>query len=1118
MGGPRKAISLLAYLILHAERTLSRAALAEQFWPDLESEDARASLRRHLHRALSALPIAAADRPWILADKVTVRWNAAAAMEIDTRAYERLCDAGDRRAAVALYRGDYLEDFYEEWILPERERLRALQAANLIALVEERRRALDYPEAIAFAQALLRLDPLREDAIRRLMSLRFAAGDRSGALSDFDLFRRTLRDELAAEPMPETLALHEAIRNGDHSMLERRASQTERVAARSGYPFVGRTSALEALRSAWEAAARGAGTTAIVSGEAGVGKSRLIGELMALAESQGGRVFAGSTATVEAEPYQSVAEVLRVALPLLRVERLDASEIAGLSSLLPEVRDRVPHPPPLVPLEPEQERRRAFDAVERALERLAEKRPVLVVLEDAHWAGSASIELIEHLARRLRDTFVLLVVSFREEDGEGRASLGALLRRLDLAQAKHVPLGPLGAADVHEIVATVAPGRDGTFADELFEASEGNALFVTELLRERLTGTDRGAIPASVAETVVARVNRLAPAARSLVEAAAVVGTGFDADVLRQVCGWSFSDAFDALDELIDRALVRTSSHRRGELSFSHQLVHAAVYDGIDPAGRRLLHRRVAKTLDRLFEGQPSLFATVARHYDAAGLASEAVPRFLSAARYALAVYAQADTIALASRALELQPAVRDRFELLRLREDAEAMAGDSNARGRDCAELLEVARELAETDALGLALVCTFKLRLQLAERGFAAAAVADLLALAARSESPRWIVEAAICNARLAIDRSENTAAEAAFAEAESVAESLPDAELAVEYWSQRAFNAVWTDLDRARAFLEHARQRAGDDRTFHMKVLRAEVHVANVAGDAPSLRRAASDLLDRSRKMGDLEGQATAHRSLASAAWYGFDVIANRDHTMQALALYERLRKPSGVAACVGSLGNLALFVGDTEGAQVELQRALEAWRALDVPINVCYAMHALAMVAIARDDIERAHALAAENVAFARLRKLEREEANALDLLGLTERELGMLDLAREHKERALAWRREHNPRYALESLIELIPVYERLGLHEKAAAGAAELYEAVHRDTTCVSFPAQALAVAASAFASIGDIERARAVRDESRSVLHSIAARIDDEASRAGYVASWFHREVHSAT
>src|SRR3984957_19591482 len=313
-GGPRKAIALLAYLLLHRERSLSRAAVAEQFWPDDDDESARAALRRHLYRALGALPRVAADTPWVVADKTTLHWNAQAPVALDTTEYERLTNDGARAAAVALYRGDYVEDFYDDWIIVERERLRSLHATNLIALVDAHRAALDYRGAIGCAEALLRMDSLREDALRRLMSLRYAAGDRSGALADFEAFNRHIREQLDTEPMPETLALRDAIRRDEVVTVQ--LGDPVQPQAAFAFPFVGRRDVLRSLRRAWESAARGRGATVLLSGEAGIGKTRSIGELAASIDAQGGRVAVGTTSATEAEAYQPVVEALRAVLPL----------------------------------------------------------------------------------------------------------------------------------------------------------------------------------------------------------------------------------------------------------------------------------------------------------------------------------------------------------------------------------------------------------------------------------------------------------------------------------------------------------------------------------------------------------------------------------------------------------------------------------------------------------------------------------------------------------------------------------------------------------------------------------------------------------------------------------
>jgi DNA-binding SARP family transcriptional activator/tetratricopeptide (TPR) repeat protein len=1120
-GGPRKAIALLAYVLLHRERALSRAAVAEQFWPDEEDENARASLRRHLYRALAALPEAPPKRPWVIADKVTLRWNPAARLEIDTNAYERLSAAGQREPAVELYRGDYLEDFYDDWVLPERERLRELQSANLVALIDERRRALDYPGAIAFAQSLLRLDPLREDAIRRLMSLRFAAGDRSGALADFETFGRRLRDELSTDPMPETLALHEAIRSNELAAVENAVVSAVRV-ARPGFPFTGRIAALKSLRNAWEAAARGHGSTAIVSGEAGVGKTRLIGELVALAESQGARFAFGTTAAIETEPYQPLAEALRGAIRLLRFERLEPVKLAALSALLPEVRELVAKLPELPALEPERERRRLFDAVESALEHLAEKRPLLVVLEDLHWAGGSTIELLEFVVRRLRTHSALVVVSFREEDVDGGHALRAFLRGLELQHSSHVALGPLDADDVRALVAAAVPGENEALAAGLFAASEGNALFVTELLRERLNDAAAEAAPAGVGETVppgiaatvIARVGRLSPGARTLVETAAVVGVGFDTEVVRQASGWSFAEVFDALDELLDRALVRESPQRRGDFAFSHQLVHVAVYTMLDDEVRRRLHRRIARTLEQLFADRASLYATIARHYDAAGFAAEAVARYLPAVAHALSVSAQEEAIALASRALEICSDARDRFELHRLRELAASRAVDGGTRRLDCTAMTEIAQNLRDDDMLATALSSTIALFRRIGERDDEQATIAALRALGERAASPRWAIAAALAQARLEINRADTRGAERAFAEAVPLVAALADDDLVVEFWCLRAVLAAPSAPNVARAHLENAKPRVGEDRMRSILALRTEAKILEYFGDAGALERVASQLLGLYVDIGDVDGQAVAHVGLFGSARYRFDIAAAREHVRDALTLFERLQNPRAVAGALLNQGVLEEQIGEFERAEADYRRALSIAESVGQSGYTCLAMANLAALESMRGNHVRARELAGKAVAFARDRNLEVEEHVALEYLGTAERELGELEDARDHFEVVLQYRRGRDPRTVLDVLIEAIPAYVGLGAVAGAFAAAAELLRGLEGDRMRVAFPARALWVAASAYAAAGDAERATALSDEARALLHELAARAPDDATRNGYLSHAFHRTI----
>jgi len=1115
-GGPRKAIALLAYLLLYRDRALSRAAVAEKFWPDEDDENARTALRRHLHRALAALPEALPARPWVIADRTTLRWNLEAPIEIDTVEYERLCAAGAGAAAALLYRGDYVEDFYDEWILPERERLREQHSANLVALVDERRRALDYPAAIAFAQQLLRLDSLREDTVRRLMSLHFAAGDRSGALATFESFRKRLGDELSADPMPETIALHEAIRGNELATVENVPPAPH--LARAGSPFAGRQAALQSLRDAWETAARGAGSTVVVSGEAGVGKSRLIGELLALGEAQGARIALGSTASQETQPYQPIAEAMRGALRLLRLERLEPAKLAALSALVPDIPGLVPNVPVLVALEPERDRIRLFDAVASALKNLAETRPLLLVLEDLHWAGAATIELLVFLSRQLRAHSILVVVSFREEVNAGDALRG-FLRRLELHRSSHVALGPLDVEDIRALIAAAAPEASETLAAEIFAASNGNALFATELLRDRLrsagAGTDSAAVvaPAGLAATVVSRVERLSPAARAFAELASVAGVGFDVDVVREASGWSFAEVYDALDELLDQALVRESPQRRGEVAFSHQLVHAAVYGMLDDTVRRRFHGRVAKTMQRILVHHPSLYATVARHYDAGGFAVDALGNYLEAARYALEVFAYGDVLALATRALEICANANDRFELHRLREQAAMRVGDNATRRADCEAMTSIAKSLGDDELLGTALCRTAAMCMALREGVGEAVTIARLTELGKRVRSPRWGVEAALARARSEINSGAPSGAAAGLLDVEPLVAMLENDDPVCEYWRLRAYAAIATAPREAHAYLENASRCAGDNRIRSILVLRAKAHLADHEGEPRVLDRLATQLLELYGEIGDVEGQANAHQNLGLSAWYRCDVGSAREHHRLALAFFERVQKPQSIASVLINRGVLAQHTGDFDRAEADYLQAI-AITEMHGPNPACLARANLASLGSMRGDHALARTLALDAATLARGAQLDAEEHVALEYLGIAERELGDVESARGRFETVLEYRRGHDPRGALETLIETIPAYLSLGACTEAVAAAAELLRILGRDRMRATFPAHAFWVAGIAYEAGGDAARGATLQAEARSLLRELAARLPDEATRAGYLSLPFHRLV----
>lgn len=414
------AFALLALLLSRPREPLARDFLAFTLFPDYDEGAAIKELRRYLHLTMKALPEPAADRPWLFVDADTVRWNEAADVFVDVREFERLAAAESTyAAAVELYRGDLLEDVYDDWVVVERERLRARNLALLAALIERHRAARDHARALSFASRLLAFDPLREDVIRQVMSIRYAAGDAAGALGEFDRFARRLRDQLGVAPMSETIALRETIARERPLLgsVDRISIATPEAMAPHAHTlrFVGRESELARLSERWDRAARSFGSSAFVGGEAGIGKTRLVGELARIVESQGGRVISGGTSSPESLPYQSIVEALHAGLDILRADSANAATLAVLAHAFPELA-----PTELVPfavgaLQPEREAARLYGAFASAIAALASARPLLIVLEDLHWASDATLDALATICRRIDRARVMIVATYRDD-------------------------------------------------------------------------------------------------------------------------------------------------------------------------------------------------------------------------------------------------------------------------------------------------------------------------------------------------------------------------------------------------------------------------------------------------------------------------------------------------------------------------------------------------------------------------------------------------------------------------------------------------------------------------------------------------------------------------------
>jgi DNA-binding SARP family transcriptional activator len=337
MSASRKALQLFSFLALAGRGRLYRDAIARELWPDEESEESRTRLRASIYDLQRALP--PPRNHWLILEGESIAWNPAADIRIDVVEFEAAArDPARAREAADWYRGDLIESAYDDFIVAPRERLRTLYERVLERLFADARRRRAHAEATEWARAMLASDPWREDVVRRLMSVRFEAGDRAGAIAEYRRFAADLQAEIGVDPMPETQALFRSIVRGD-AAVERIAGDGDDTATsvreRERLPlFASQAAALEAVLAA--AASHEAARVIAIDGPLGAGISRLADEIVHAFEARGVRVLRGATSRPESGPIESLIDALRSALPTVAALKLPKRERAMLAELLPE--------------------------------------------------------------------------------------------------------------------------------------------------------------------------------------------------------------------------------------------------------------------------------------------------------------------------------------------------------------------------------------------------------------------------------------------------------------------------------------------------------------------------------------------------------------------------------------------------------------------------------------------------------------------------------------------------------------------------------------------------------------------------------------------------------------
>lgn len=656
--------ALLAYLLLHRDAPQSRRHLAFLFWPDTDESQALTNLRNLLHKLRRAWPD---SENFLQVGTQTIQWHPNAPTTVDVTDFFALAQSSsqaDLEQAVTLYQGDLLPSCYDEWILPERERLQRVLFDALEKLVAQLASTRQYAEAIGYAQQLVNHDPLREDSYRRLMQLHALNGDRASVMHVYHTCVTTLQRELKIEPSPPTQQLYERL-------LNFQPPQSPRHVHATAIPLVGREQEWAQLREAWEKIAVRRPHLVLIKGEAGIGKTRLAEELTQWLSRQG---YLALTAHCYSAPgqlaYAPLVECLQTHLP----ERLDEIWLTELVRLLPELLLTHPQLPKPTPLTQDWQRLRLFKALAYAL--LMGQSSPLLHFEDIQWCdrdtlGWLHYVLQSHMAVNAKER-LLVVASLRTGEALSSPSFESLLAELRRAdQLTEIELSPLNEATTLLLAERFAGhALDPAVGSQLFQESEGNPLFVVEMVRAGLAqrGAHVGedpkatmhrvqALPYKVRQVIDARLGQLSPSAQDLVSVAASIGRAFTFDVLKHASRVEEETLMGRLDEMWRLRIIREQG--ANAYDFSHEKIREVAYSAMSLTRRRMLHHRIAQAMEVVYGTTlDSVSGQIAMHYELAGYLEKAIPYYERAADAAHQIYANADAIRDYRRAITLSEAV----------------------------------------------------------------------------------------------------------------------------------------------------------------------------------------------------------------------------------------------------------------------------------------------------------------------------------------------------------------------------------------------------------------------------------------------------------------------------
>jgi DNA-binding SARP family transcriptional activator/Flp pilus assembly protein TadD len=973
----RKSRAIVYYLAAH-QHPLTRDHLLSFFWPDLDRPAAQQTLRTTLHGLRKTLNSAllVEENTLALDAEVDVR-RFASSLQLPTSSLQPpTSNLQLLTSSLQLYRGDFLSGFtlpgtpeFDDWATVERERYRRLAVRGLTALARLHEAEGNFTAALDALDRALAFDALQEDLQRDSIRLLYLAGDRAGAIRRYDSLRKLLDAEMGMPPMAETRALYDSILNDTLQIPSPKtqlpitnyqppATNVNRQTTNS-LPFTGREAELQILRTA-----SADHKLVLLEGEPGIGKTRLAEEYIHSTDAIALRGIARELE--QALPYQPLIESLRGLLsrsdwPILRsglqasLPKLWLTEVARL---LPELSMMATASPAEAATAPEpapsesfrrnaatlpSDESRLWEGVNQFLSALAAQHPVIVFLDDLHWADSSTLALLGYLARQPGPAPLTYLTAARQITP--RSPLASLLQTLTRDdRLTRLPLHRLSADDIAAIAQTLSPTHAGQLAGWLTRFSEGNPYMLAELIREarqkNILYDDGGVnaqalqeatspiVPQTIYSLIESRLSRLSDPARRVLDAAVAAGREFDFEVVARAVALSENAALDALDELRASNLIYANQDDpTGRLYiFDHTLTMEVAYRDVGEARHRLFHHRLAEALETIHRHRTdSVAGLIASHFIEGNAPDRAAPYAFRAGQLAAGLAAWAEAAAFYGQALTAEIDNTRRLTILLSLGDARLQSGAPARASESFQEAITLAGTLEDTEAEDAARI---RLGRSLLTQGRYAEAIglARKLINAARPESV--LAAESLWGTALSLEGADLAGAAEHLQKAQALCQTVNDPNIQAQIkFDLGGIAAQQGDFKQAIALYREALEVAESEAIFPWQILARNnlAYHLHLLGD-PAANEYAQAGLKLAQEKGILSLQTYLLSTLGEIALAANDLDTAEERFTEGLTLAERLSVPERIAGLTANLGLVAARRGQTGVAIHRLSTAL------------------------------------------------------------------------------------------------------------------------------------------------------------------------------------------------